>query len=152
MTRKIAELDYEFLAGKVNGRKTYKLADVKDRIEKVAFDTVRFKDADNLDKLWVIDGDVIVATYDEDDDKIEVKSDWNALPNHTASHINVFYKSEPIHQISLATLGVPTEDASTVCRSLKIKLASDDSMRKSLLSELADEARELVLQKYPELK
>ena len=51
-------------------KKAYRLEDVKDRIERVAFDVVRFKDDDNGANLWQVqssdDGDYIVSIYEPD--------------------------------------------------------------------------------------
>jgi hypothetical protein len=61
-------LDYSDLANKIVKR-AYRLSDVKDQLETVAFDIVRFKDADKGAELWQVqsadDGDYIVALYDD---------------------------------------------------------------------------------------
>lgn len=150
--------DYDFsgLEDKVAQKKFYKLSDVQDRIEKVAFDVVRFKDSDSLEHLWQIqntpDGDVIVAMYEEDDAQLESRGHWKAMADKENS-INVFYKGEPIVRLAISSLGIPVEEAHSVCRYLPNTLASDSSMVKSLLKDnLSDTERERVLSRYPELR
>jgi hypothetical protein len=57
-------VDYSGLENKIY-KKAYRLADVKDQLETVAFDIVRFKDNDKGAELWQVqsadDGDYIVA-------------------------------------------------------------------------------------------
>ena len=66
-------VDY-FELDKKTSNKIYKLADVKDQIEVVGFDIVRFRDNDRGAELWQVqsadDGDYIVALY-EDEPEIE---------------------------------------------------------------------------------
>lgn len=150
----LTDKDYLKLESQITKQRFYKLADVQDKIEKVAFDVVRFKDDDDLSRLWVIqpsaDGDVIVAMYDDSDDALETKS-WQAIADKQAN-INVFYKGEPIKRLAMSSLGIPKEDISIVCRSLTKKLATDFETRKALLMELPIDERYELVQKYPELK
>ena len=156
MTGKRAGLlqeDYDRLDGNINAKKVYKLKDVNDRIERVAFDVVRFRDSEGFDKLWVVqeqNGDqVLVAMYNEDE-KIEAKA-WAAIPDQSGN-VSVFYKGEPITRLSMVSYGLPNEEASVVCRFLPKKLASDRSFAHSLLSELSSADRNAVFEKHPELK
>jgi len=137
----------------INQKKSYSLSDVLDKIEKVAFDVVRFKD-DDLSKLWQIqkadDGtEIIVAMYDGPELKAE--SNWTAIPDKSAN-IQVFYKGEAIHKFAISSLGFDTVDTSIVCRTLKSSLDTDKEFVKALVNEIPVESREFVLNKYPELK
>ena len=62
-------IDYSGLAKLT--KKAYRLSDVKDQLETIAFDVVRFKDGDHGAELWQVqssdDGDYIVALYDEEE-------------------------------------------------------------------------------------
>lgn len=59
-------------------KKSYRLADVKDQLETVAFDIVRFKDKDRGASLWQVqsadDGDYIIALYEENNDEKKASS------------------------------------------------------------------------------
>ena len=146
--------DYDKLDKDVNAKKVIRLADVQDRIERVAFDVVRFRDSEGLDKLWVIqekDGEkVLVAMYD-DEQEIESKASWTTLSDRVGN-INVFYKGEPIKRFAMSYLGLENEDASSVCRYLPAKLAEDKELVSALLNELSDTERATLFEKYPELK
>ncbi len=150
--------DYESLEKRIAGRKVYKLADVQDRIERVAFDVVRFRDSGGLDKLWVIqehEGEqVLVAMYDDDEvQKEAVASDrsWAAVPDNSGN-VSVFYRSEPIIRLAMRKLGLANEDAGTVSRYLPEKLSSDRDLTQALLKELPSQEREALFAKYPELR
>lgn len=148
----ITDSDYQKLDNTINKKQIFYVKDISDKIEKVAFDVVRFKDEDDLSKLWVIqpsaEGDVIVALYD--DGELEARS-WKAIPDKQAN-INVFYKGEPVRKVVLASLGVPSEEVGVVCRTLTSKLNKDASMRKAFLLDLPVNERHELVNKYPELK
>lgn len=150
-----SELDYDKLDSTVNGKRTIKLSDVKDRIQKVAFDVVRFTDAGNFDKLWIVKEEngekVLVAMYDEDEPLTVQASAWNAMAD-SLGNVNVFYKGEPIVKFAISAIGLKKEDISTVCRTLPQKLASDGSFVSSMISMLDYNGKTSVYAKYPELK
>lgn len=139
-------LDYSNLNQNLNREKYFKLKDVKDRLQKVAFDVVRFIDSDgtgdNIDGLWQIrtnkDGEYIVAMYEEEIEKTasSKKNDWTAMPDRSGSNINIFYKDEPIKIISIASLGIPASDAGIVSQSIVNKLATDELFFNSFVKEL----------------
>jgi hypothetical protein len=128
--------DLGVLDQKVNAPKMYRLVDVQDRIEKVAFDVVRFKDSDDSTKLWQIEdtpeGKVIVAIYDGASGEKKSESEWKAIPDKSAG-VQVFHKGEAIVRLSLKDYGIADQDVSTFCRWLPNKLASDEGFRSSLL-------------------
>lgn len=147
-------VNYQELANSVSyvQKETFKLADVKHKLEKVAFDVVRFKDG-NPDELWQIqnsdDGDYIVAKYDEEKEEKVAESFWNV--SVTASDINVFYKGQQITKLAAAKLGLDSQDLPTVKRFLPTKLASDKNMVSALLSTLDKPTKDSILKLYPEL-
>lgn len=151
-------IDYQELSNSVSyvQKKIFKLADVKDKLEKVAFDVVRFKDG-NPDELWQIqnadDGDYIVARYDAEEAKEEVKTSarWDALVNEASGDINIFYKGQPIVKMAAAKLGISSEDLGAVKRLLPGKLASDKNFVKALLTTLDEASRNELTKLYPEL-
>lgn len=149
-------IDYGKLEDKLL-KKAYRLSDVKDRLETVAFDVVRFKDGDEASKLWQIqsaeDGDYIVTLYEEDagEAKKVASAGWEVLLSKTAKALNVYYKGDPIVKVATSRLGIPDSELSQVERYLPAKLAENKKLVQALLSELSEPAKTAVLQKYPEL-
>lgn len=139
-------------------KRAYRLADVEDRIERVAYDLVRFRDNSDTDQLWKIeegiDGPFIVALYGEDGglktSESNEKKDWEAIPDKKAMH--VFYKGEPLVSLSSEELGIPIEEFGVLRRWLPRKLAADCGFQKALLSKVASGGRELIAQRFPELR
>src|SRR5258706_15802214 len=102
---KAFSIDYNELSGSID-KSSYKLSDVKDKLIKIGFDIVRFKDAP-VDELWQIqsadDGDYIVAKYDAEE-KIAVaslKSPWDIVVS-ASNILNFFYKGQPVAKIASA--------------------------------------------------
>lgn len=145
-------IDYLSLENKVY-KKAYKLSDVKDRLETVAFDIVRFKDSDTAADLWQVqsaeDGDYIVAIYQPEEEK--TASLWGVMISKTAGDLQVSYKGDPLVSMSASKLGIPRSELSQVEEYLPAKLATNKKLVQALLSELSKSAKEEVLSKYPEL-
>lgn len=144
-------IDYLSLKNKFY-KKAYKLSEVQDRLETVAFDIVKFKDNDSSANLWRIqdadDGQYIVALYEQDDVKT---SDWDVSVSKTASHIQVSYKGDPIIRIASSKLGIPPNELYKAESYLPSKLSENKKLVKALLNELGESAKKEVLNKYPEL-
>jgi hypothetical protein len=145
-------VDYSKLDNKIY-KKAYKLSEVQDKIEKVAFDIVRFKDGDAAANLWQIqnaeDGDYIVALYQPEE---TVKNaGWEVAAIKTAGALQISYKGDPIVRLSASKLGIPPYELSKVEEYLPVKLAENKKLVKSLLNELSPSAKNAVLNKYPEL-
>jgi hypothetical protein len=151
-------LDYSELEGKIT-KKAFRLADVKDQLEVVAFDIVRFRDTDKGADLWQVqsadDGDYIVALYEEDDSAIEkkasAKSCWGVIATKTGGDLQISYKGDPIVRLSSAQLGIPSNELHLAEHYLPERLASNKQLVKALLSELNEVARLEVAKRYPEL-
>lgn len=147
-------INYSNLDNALN-KKTYKLSDVKDRLEKVAFDVVRFKDADKGAELWQIqssdDGDYIVSLYSEEDTvkTAGVKSNWEVVPSKGS--LFFFYKGEPITKIASASLGLSEEDTKLIKNHLPQKLNENKRLVSLLFNQLDRDSKEKILIKYPEL-
>jgi hypothetical protein len=146
------EMDYDQLFDNLS-KKTYKLSEVSNRLEKVAFDIVKFKDSENPDELWQIqnadDGEYIVARYNSDEKLSEAKSNWDVIVKD--ANINIFYKNSPITKIAASSLNIQPEDLSTIKSFLPNKLASDKSFVSALLSTLNKSSKERLEKEYPEL-
>lgn len=149
-------VDLSSLEDVLSPKKAYRLSDVKDRIEKVAYDIVRFRDNKDTDQLWRIeersDGPVIIALYNDDGSLIsESKSetDWDAIPDKKA--MNIYYKGEPIVSLSSKELGIPETEFDLVKRWLPNKLSSDKDLQKSLFSKLSSRNINLIVNRFPEL-
>src|ERR1035438_5028307 len=106
-------LDYSSLANQIT-KKAYRLSDVKDQLETVAFDVVRFKDGDKGADLWQIqsadDGDYIVALYDNEAEK--EASNWSVLVTKNGSDLQISYKGDPLVRLSSKKLGRSEEHTS----------------------------------------
>jgi hypothetical protein len=125
-------LDWEILEQTLNAPKVYKLADVEHRIEKVAFDIVRFRDNDDTQQLWRIedrdDGPVIVALYDEngglaEDKPLKSESEWDTIVDKKTASIHLYRNEEPVMTVTAAQLRVPVEELDSMARWLPEKLA-----------------------------
>lgn len=145
-------VDYSSLENTLYKR-AYKLSEVKDQIEKVAFDIVRFKDGDKASALWQVqsadDGDYIVALYDEEEKKSA--SNWDVSILKLAGEIQISYKGDPLLKIAASKLGIDRSELSKVSSYLPAKLSENKKLVKALLNELPLSTKNLVLNKYPEL-
>jgi len=149
-------LDYNSLVTKIDRPKEYKLADVKDQIERVAFDVVRFRENEDTEQLWRIDerddGPVIVALYEEGTPEMTSESSekkWEALPDRKASCLHIYYKGDPIVRLAAGDIGLPDDELEVVARWLPNRLEEDDRLRQLILDKSGDEN---LTRKYPELK
>lgn len=147
-------INYSDLVNQIT-KKAYRLSDVKDQIEVVAFDVVKFKDADKGADLWQVqssdDGDYIVALYPEEDTVKEASSDWDVRVLKTAGEIQISYKGDPITRMSYAKLGIPRNELPQVEQYLPEKLASNKKLVRALLSQLSEPAKLELYKRYPEL-
>ena len=144
-------IDYSGLAHKIY-KKAFKLSEVKDQLESVAWDIVRFKDGDKGADLWQVqsaeDGEYIVALYQPEEDE---KTAWEVTVSKTASDLQISYKGDPIVRLAAAKLGIPRSELHAVPGYLPSKLAANKKLVKALLNELSESAKKEVLNKYPEL-
>jgi hypothetical protein len=160
---KNAKVNYDELAAKLL-KKSYRLADVRDQLETVAFDVVRFKDSDMGADLWQIqsadDGEFIVTKY-EDAENVKTAGQskfasasanpWQVILSKVGKTLNFFYKGDPIVRVASKTLGIDESELTSVERYLPKKLAENKKLVSALLSELPQSAKDEVLGKYPEL-
>jgi hypothetical protein len=150
-------IDYNSLHKTVS-TKTYRLDEVKHRLEKVAFDIVRFKDSNDIDELWQIqsadDGSYIVAKYNEepsiDTKKASDDKTWDVLISQSG-YVNIYYCGTPFAKFAASDLGLSLEDLSTVKRFLPQKLATDKTFIKALLSTLNKSEEQNILATHPEI-
>lgn len=145
-------VDYSSL-GQTIYKTAYRLNDVKDRIERVAFDIVRFKDEDKGADLWQVqsadDGDYIVALYQPEEEKIA--STWDVSINKISGDLQVSYKGDPIVRVLASKIGIPRSELQKAEQYLPTKLAGNKKLVNALLNELNESAKKEVLSKYPEL-
>lgn len=151
-------VDYGNLDNSLNQPKFYRYAEVQDKLVKVAFDVVRFRESDNIDGLWQIqqtdDGEVIVATYGEPVGEVKqssAKVGWEARANKAGTNVTIFYRDEPVTKISIAQYGISPSEAELVCSYLPNKLAENNNMKKMLLSAISTNERQELFKKFPEL-
>lgn len=149
-------LDYSKLANQIT-KKAYRLTDVKDQLETVAFDIVRFKDGDKGAELWQVhsadDGDYIVALYDEEPEQEKTASanPWGVFVSKDGKTLQVSYKGDPLVRFASSKLGIPAGEMQQAAEYLPEKLANNKKLVKALLSELNEAARLEVSKRYPEL-
>jgi len=147
-------LDYDKLDITLSKR-AYRLSDVQNRLETVAFDIVRFRDGDEASKLWQIqsaeDGEYIVTMYDEDTEKKAASNAWEVALSKTANILQVYYKGDPIVKVATSKLGIPEAELASVERYLPAKLATNKTLVRALLAELNETIKKSVFNKYPEL-
>lgn len=147
-------VDYSGLANTIT-KKAYRLSDVKDQLETIAFDVVRFKTNDKGAELWQVnhaeDGDYIVALYEDEDELEKTANVWNVLVTKSGSDLQVSYKGDPLVRLSSAKLGIPSSELHKAEQYLPEKLATNKKLVKALLSELNETARQEVSKRYPEL-
>jgi hypothetical protein len=147
-------IDYSGLAKLT--KKAYRLSDVKDQLETVAFDIVRFKDGDKGAELWQVqsadDGDYIVALYDEDEvEKTASANPWGVFVSKNGNEVQISYKGDPLVRLASSKLGIPSSELHKAEQYLPEKLATNKKLVKALLSELSEAARHEVSKRYPEL-
>lgn len=146
-------VDLQELDNKLSNKR-YKKADVEHRIEKVAFDVVRFTDVEDGTNLWQIqscdDGEYIVSMY-EDDEKLISKSDWKVGLSKVSNDLTFFYKNYPVAKVSSASLGISEDIVKTASSWLPKKLSENSKLVKLLLKQASDEVKQEVLVKFPEL-
>lgn len=150
------QIDVEALKQKMI-KKSYKLSDVKDRIEKVSWDIVRFTEGDDAANLWQVqsadDGEYIISLYEEAPEEVKTaNSNWQISLSKTASVMDFYYKGDPIISLKADKLGLPTDDLAAATRYLPKKLSENKQLVRALLNELGKTAKNEVLNKYPELR
>lgn len=153
-------INYAELKSNIDRPKYYKYEDVKHRLIRVAYDVVKFQDAnEDIDGLWQIqttnDGEVIVAMYDAPEsqatESIKTESSWAVIPDQNNASMNVFYKGNAIHRIASAQIGVPSQDLPDFCVNVAAKLDANEDFRRSLLEDIPVNERMAIFSKYPEL-
>jgi hypothetical protein len=151
-------VDYKDLCNDMDAPKAYRLEDVKDKIERVAFDVVRFRDNEDTDMLWRIDerddGPVIVALYDEAGSMTSESTDekkWEALPDKSAGCLHVYYSGDPIVRLAASDLGIPADEVELAARWLPVKLAEDEDIQRFVMSKVHEASRKMLAEAHPEL-
>ncbi len=150
-------VNFDHLAERVIPQRAHRLKDVENRIEKVAYDLVRFRENEDTDQLWKIedsnDGPVIVALYGDDGSLLtaesNTKKDWEVIPDKTAMHF--YYKGEPLVSLAADQLGIPEDEFNIAGRWMPKKLVSDERFQTLLLSTINRAGRVHIAQRFPEL-
>lgn len=152
-------IDFGVLDKQINAPKQIKLAEVQDKIEKVGFGVVRFPNSNNKTNLWKIEGDCIVAMYEEDDEKIEktasvknATNDWAVESDKLQKNATIFYKNTPITSVAFSTLGIPQDEVPLAKRLLPERLANNKQLVKLMINSLDESYKSKIVSMYPELK
>ena len=140
-------LDYSMLQNSLNKPQMYRLADVKHKVEKVAFDVVRFIDNDKIDGLWKIerqgDDEYIVAMY-EDTQKVAEAAvrEWEVLAQD--NYLQFFYKNAAVKKLAVESLGFDKSEINSVCKLINKKFASDSNFVNLFVSELSESEKDVI--------
>jgi hypothetical protein len=121
------KVDIDNLDKVINAPKKIKLADVQDKIEKIGFGVVRFLDNSHSPKLWQVDGDYIVAMYDEEK---KVQSDWTLESDKLNKSATIFYKNTPIKSLAFSEFNVKDDEVNTFKQIVVEKLANNKELVK----------------------
>lgn len=154
-------IDYLGLSNTIY-KKAYRLSDVPEhRLDKVAFDVVRFKDGDNGAALWQVESNAegeqyIVALYNDEEENVktasaEPKTPWQVSLSKIANEIQISYKNDPLLKVAASKLSINPKEISKIPGYLPARLAKNKKLVASLLSELPLTVRTQILRKYPEL-
>ena len=147
-------IDFNVLDKEINAPKRIKLADVKDRIEKVGFGVVRFTDEKNKTNLWqVVDGEYIVAMYDDPTDQQNKEGvAWSVESDKLNKSATIFYKNTPIKSVAFFELGVKDDEIKSFKEVLPERLATNKNLVKLMIDSVDQKYRTELFTKYPELK
>jgi len=134
--------------------KRFKWADLEPRIQKVAFDVVRFVDGSDVQGLWRVEptpeGDVILALYEEPVLTKEASAcPWRVVARN--SYLQIFYKDSPLTALAAKDLGIPENELYLTASYLPSKLASSPEMVRKLMATMRKEAAQHIYQTFPEL-
>lgn len=153
-------VNFVTLADKVYKRK-YLVSEVADRIEKVAFDIVKFKESDDRANLWQVvtgeDGNqYIISRYDNADDvektaTASVKNPWSVHKSSLSNKLDISYKNEYIASITASHLGIKEGELNKVASYLPNSLNENKKLVSALLNDLGMSAKKDLVSKYPEL-
>lgn len=139
----------------IMANRSFKLSDVKDKIEKIAFDIFKFKGA-SADELWQLqdtdEGTYLVALYEDDEEKVataSIKSSWNVVVKDKSLHF--FYKNDYLCCVAATDLGFQDKDLELACKYLPEKLVSNKSLSQQLLNSIEEPTRKAIAKKHPEL-
>lgn len=148
----ISSNEWSNLDEKMNPRKI-PLSQVKDKIEKVAFDIVKFKDTD-VPELWRIEsgdeGEYIIALYNEEDleKTAGTKSPWFCIKE--SKTIKLFYKNAFVTELTSNDLSAAGMDLNSAHKYLPKSLANNKKLSDIILKRAGTNYKTL-LEKYPEL-
>lgn len=143
-------IDFETLDKQINAPKRIKLADVKDRIEKVGFGMVRFPTQDKMNLWQIVDGEYIVAMYDDKEDI--ANGNWSIESDKLNKSATIFYKNTPIKSVAFEEMNIPPEEVKSFKTVMTEKLASNKSLVTKMMNSVDEKYREELYSKYPELK
>ncbi|HUU88834.1 MAG TPA: hypothetical protein VMX17_13935 [Candidatus Glassbacteria bacterium] len=152
------KINLDNLGKQISAPKMIKHADVKDRLKKVAFDVVVFRD--NPEKLWqIVDGDdggqYIVAMYGDETPSIskssagEVENPWSVEVSCTKTSATIFYKDTPVSNVDLVKNAV--SDVLEFKASVPKMLNGNKVLIAKMINDLDANYRKQIVSKYPEL-
>lgn len=141
---------------KKQAEKRFKWADLEPRIQKVAFDVVRFIDGSDVQGLWRIEptpeGDVILAMYEQSEEELTKAAStkpWQVVARN--GYLQIYYQDKPLASFAAAELGIPSQELYLTASYLPAKLANSKTFVQKMLGSLRPEAARQIYQTFPEL-
>lgn len=147
------KVDFNKVDSMLNAPRMIKYADVADRVEKVAFDIVIFRD--KPEQMWQTvtgeDGnEYIVAMYGNASDVPEVKKEsWSVEVDRLRKNATIYYKDTPVTSIDIVKTAVDNVDD---FRGRVPKMLENNSgLVARMIDGLEEDYRKKILAKHPEL-
>lgn len=123
---------------------------------KVAFDVFQLNSSP-VESYWTLEkGDdgqeYLVANYEkEPDEKLQVKSSWEALSDKESKNVTLLYKGVPIKRFASSDYGFESNDVNIFKNALVNKLSADPEFVDKLMKILTEEKRSALIEAFPEL-
>jgi len=141
------KIDYNEVVKQLQPDQPIPLEKVANKIEKVAFNVVRYNDG-NKTSLWEVKDGHLVALYDEE---VLEKQSWSVEPDKTGKYATVFYKDTAITNIKYADYKIESSEINNFTNLLPQRLANNTELVKKMLNSLDSNYKAKILETYPEL-
>jgi hypothetical protein len=123
---------------------------------KVAFDVFQLNNSP-VESYWILEKDengeeYLSANYErEAEEKLEVKSSWEALSDKESKNITLLYKGVPIKRLGSSEYGFDNDDVGIFKKALINKLSVNQEFVNKLMEVLTEEKRNAIIEAFPEL-
>lgn len=123
---------------------------------KVAFDIFQLNSSP-VESYWILDkGDdgqeYLFANYEtETDEKLQAKSNWEALSDKESKNITLAYKGVPIKRFASSEYNFDANDIDIFKNALVSKLDTNKEFINKLMNTMSNEKRSALIEAFPEL-